>query len=205
MLLEGLQTIHRELTSIEASEFQPTDLEEDAILGEGETFTVHRCKLGSQLVAVKHLKVQSLAENVSKFSHRLRAILMELRIMCCEHLRGHPNIISLLGYGWRYEQQTILPYIVVDHSPHGTLRDYLKSGTPLKSFMKKSLIQDVARGLDALHMSGIVHGDLKLDNVLVFDRCNDSSSGRIAKICDFGHSILLLGDAEELVYRGTTM
>lgn len=125
--------------------------------------------------------------------------------MCYAHLRGHPNILSLLGYGWRHEHQAILPYVVVDYSSHGTFRDFLKAERALDIYRKKRLVLDVACGLDALHSSGIIHGDLKLDNVLIFDRSGDPKAGRVAKICDFGHSLLLSADDEDLVYRGTTI
>ncbi|KAF2813271.1 kinase-like protein [Mytilinidion resinicola] len=125
--------------------------------------------------------------------------------MCYEHLRGHPNIISMLAYGWRHERHAILPYIIVDYSPHGTLRDYLTNEKSVKTYRKRRLVMDVGKGLEALHSCGAVHGDLKLENVLVFNRSGDPQAGRIAKICDFGHSLLLSNYEEELKYRGTAL
>ncbi len=42
--------------------------------------------------------------------------------------------------------------------------------------------RDLSDGLRYLHGKGIMHGDLKLENVLLFDNC------RTAKISDLGHS-----------------
>jgi serine/threonine protein kinase len=52
------------------------------------------------------------------------------------------------------------------------------------------LIADVAAGIHALHTVGIIHGDIKLENVLVVDSERRSVSP-MAKLCDFGHSIVM--------------
>lgn len=123
-------------------------------------------------------------------------------------LKNHPNILTLLGYGWNMEASSILPYIVVEYSAHGTLRDYLRSAHKLKIGFtdKEMLIADVAAGIHALHTTGIVHGDIKMDNVLIFD--SDERKGSLAaRICDFGHSIVV-GEGPDAykpaVYTGTS-
>lgn len=121
------------------------------------------------------------------------------------HVATNPNILSLLAYGWKQEHSTILPYILVDYSPHGTLRNFMLRNTEMPLYQRKRLVLDVAAGLDELHLTGIIHGDVKLDNVLVFDRCDDSQAENLAKICDFGHSLLLNSDENNLVYRGTPL
>lgn len=189
--------------SLEACPYN--DIERQALVGEGETFLVERCSVKAQLVAVKHLKLGTLAADTPKFFSRLKAVILELHIMRHDNLTRHPNILSLLAYGWRHEENAILPYILVDYSPHGTLRDFLLHNPLVKAYQKKRLIMDVGAGLDALHLSGIIHGDVKLDNVLVFNRTGDPQAGRLAKICDFGHSLLLSGEEQDLQYRGTAL
>ena len=56
-------------------------------------------------------------------------------------------------------------------------------------------MQDIARGLQALHACGVTHGDLKVDNILIFDVPKGSSSSPSdcpleAKLSDFGSSVL---------------
>lgn len=120
-------------------------------------------------------------------------------------LRNHPNIISLLAYGWNMRHQSILPYVIVEYSALGTLREHLQ-GTKLSTLLAKEIaIADVASGLSALHETGIIHSDVKLDNVLVY-RSWERPSGTIAKISDFGHSIVVeTTDNRRVQYLGTSM
>jgi serine/threonine protein kinase len=53
----------------------------------------------------------------------------------------------------------------------------------------------VAKGLNALHNCGIIHSDVKAENVLV---CTDEKLGLIAKIADFGFSLAEAGDGARL-------
>jgi serine/threonine protein kinase len=120
-------------------------------------------------------------------------------------LAHHPNIIELYGYGWRLKERRPAPYIVLEYGDQGSLRHYLKNSRSLSLQAKLIFAGDVACGLTALHQCGIVHGDVKLDNVIVFPSL-DRPSGSIAKICDFGHSLLLDSDSErQLKYVGTTL
>lgn len=45
----------------------------------------------------------------------------------------------------------------------------------------KQIVSDIARGLKTLHESNIIHRDLKLENILLFNS--------VAKIADFGCSV----------------
>ncbi|KAJ5946758.1 hypothetical protein N7454_003597 [Penicillium verhagenii] len=64
---------------------------------------------------------------------------------------------------------------------------------------------DLASGLMALHRCGIVHGDLKADNVVVFSSL-DRPSLSLAKLSDFGHSILVGSTPKKRSrYLGTTL
>jgi serine/threonine protein kinase len=54
---------------------------------------------------------------------------------------------------------------------------------------------DVADGLLALHQLGVVHGDIKPDNVLMFE----DPKRWTAKIADFSHSILDTGETRHLI------
>jgi serine/threonine protein kinase len=82
-------------------------------------------------------------------------------------LAQHLYVSRLLGYGWGLTIQDVLPFIVVEFAEHGTMRDYLIEKKPCLSH-RLHLCSQVYSALQELHRSGIAHGDLKLENVLIF-------------------------------------
>jgi len=59
---------------------------------------------------------------------------------------------------------------------------------------KISLARDIARGLSALHSYGVIHGDMKSQNILIFH-----NPELTAKLADFSHSFLDTGEIRRLV------
>ena len=53
---------------------------------------------------------------------------------------------------------------------------------------------DIANGINALHGAGVIHGDVKLHNILVFE-----SHRFVAKVADFSHAIFDTGENTYLV------
>jgi serine/threonine protein kinase len=180
-----------------------SDIENLAQVGEGETFRVDKCIYDKQTVAVKHIKLGASQKDSHGLDRRLRAVLNEIRIMHHTPLREHPNILSILGYGWRQSGQAPMPYIVVEYAMFGSLRQYLAESE--RSLRTKIIMAgDIAAGLNSLHQCDIVHGDLKLENIVVLQSW-DRPPGTIAKICDFGHAIVLSGDKKHQKYYGTVL
>jgi serine/threonine protein kinase len=181
------------------------DFTRETILGEGETYVVERCVArDGRVFAVKHLKVGT----DKTFHRRLRSVIIEVQIMRHPPLKAHPNIISSLGYGWNTHQNVIMPYVVVEDASLGTLREHIRRNSPPLSDIE-ILLGDIVSGLAALHVCGIVHGDMKLDNVLVFPSM-DRPAKALVKIADFGHALLLndtsnTQERASLIYAGTMM
>src|SRR3954453_1923203 len=80
-------------------------------------------------------------------------------------------------------------YIVMEYVEGTTLRDQLGEG-PLDVRVAVELARELAAGLDMAHRQGIIHRDLKTENVLV------SSEGG-PKILDFGIAKRFLDSQEE--------
>lgn len=118
-------------------------------------------------------------------------------------LQGHNNIIRLLGIQWdhpKLDRERLGPTVYVEYAEFGTLAEYLT----FENFIPQQTVQDillgVAHGLIALHQRGVIHGDLKLSNVLL---CKDRNAEIIAKLSDFGFSIILPNEyATEVTLRG---
>ncbi|KAI1759330.1 hypothetical protein GGR53DRAFT_513939 [Hypoxylon sp. FL1150] len=200
--IHGLDDVLNTVKALSLPRFQYGEIERQDVVGEGETFIVERCVVRNQVLAMKHLKT-NLSSDDSMFRRRLQSVILELRIMRHAPLRSHPNILAVFGYGWNTKATQIVPYLLVQYAPYGTLREYLRHFKfDIQLTHKEILLGDVAAATSTLHLCGIIHGDIKLDNVLVFHSW-DRPTKSIAKIADFGHSLIISRkeDAEQAYIR----
>ena len=104
---------------------------------------------------------------------------------------NHPNIVTLFEIG---QDQDVL-FIVSELLTGETLRRRLASGPSHRSALALQWAREIAQGLDAAHHEGIVHRDVKPDNVFI------TEDGRI-KLLDFGLAKLFSGQAQAGDVRG---
>jgi serine/threonine protein kinase len=200
---QGLDQLLRTIQQIGLHCYSYDEIKHEAVVGEGESFRVERCLYNKAVVAVKHVKLEESQANIQSSYHRLQSVLLEIQIMRHNPLKDHPNILSALGYGWKSHGERLLPYVVVEYAAHGSMRSWLRDGERgVKAKFK--LAGDIASGLKALHVCDIIHGDLKLDNILVVPAPTRSVQVT-AKLCDFGHSIILRKGTRDFKYFGTIL
>ncbi|KAI1335948.1 hypothetical protein F5Y15DRAFT_408851 [Xylariaceae sp. FL0016] len=126
-------------------------------------------------------------------SYALVSFITELRIRTHPPLKDHPNIARLRGVGWDFEDEEATvprPLLLEELAPQGALDNFwVKWDFVRLNFKSKlDLARNIADGLLALHNCGVVHGDVKPENVLVFPR-RDADNAFVAKLTDFGHSV----------------
>jgi serine/threonine protein kinase len=176
----------------------PKQLKHDKSLGEGTTFDVHRELFSptrrfadSYYVAVKYMRLAGKTREAKRAMSQ--SLMREIKVMTHPALSLHGCIVPLLGYGWRNDPRDgAMPYLITDYSEYGTLKDYLeKFETKLSDWERRELALDVAIGLTALHEHNIIHGDVKLSNVLVYGIAGRfiTSRPQSAKLADFGSTI----------------
>lgn len=73
-------------------------------------------------------------------------------------------------------------YLVMDYCEGGTLRNLLEADIQLSAAMSLKLIIDVLAGLEHAHQHGIIHCDIKPENILL----SMQSQAWTARISDFG-------------------
>ncbi|KAJ4292457.1 hypothetical protein N0V90_009119 [Kalmusia sp. IMI 367209] len=151
-------------------------------------------KLGHDFLTSKlyALKTPRLIEDHSspRNSTLFRSISKEYQVLKCESLKHHANVVTLFGCCWQsldvYAGLPI-PSLILEGTKLGDLANF-SCTRDLTLRERLRICMHVTSGLKAIHAVGIVHGDIKLENILIF---HQASQSYIAKIADFGSSMLL--------------
>ena len=139
-------------------------------LGEGGMGAVYLCTDGSGLVAVKVMTSPSGSDDLQRFE-REGQIYAQL---------AHPNLIHLLASG---ETEDGAPFLVLPVFAGESLQEVLNETKILLEPGEVFLIMEQAlAGLEAAHKLGIIHRDVKPDNLFLLA----GASGREVKLIDFG-------------------
>ena len=132
--------------------------------GMSRVFAAHDTRLGRQVV-VKVLSPDLAAGVNSERFHREILVAAQLQ---------HPHIVPVLSAG----ETDGLPYFTMPYVAGEALRRRLDGGKPLPVVDAVAVLRDVARALAYAHEHGVVHRDIKPDNVLI--------AGGAAAVTDFG-------------------
>ncbi|MBN2714609.1 MAG: protein kinase [Deltaproteobacteria bacterium] len=123
----------------------------------------------------------------------------EREAAACSKL-NHPNCISVTDFGHTDDGSLYLVMEYVDGIP---LSDVVREGpVPLEDAMEYTL--QVLSGLEHAHSKGIVHRDIKLENVM---RCHLDNGDALMKILDFGmaRAQVRANESPAITKRGVVM
>jgi serine/threonine protein kinase len=111
---------------------------------------------------------------------------------------SHPNIVSVVDFGEDAQFGAYMVMELVEGEP------LMTDGTAPMSIRRAiDILGQIADALDHIHRRGIVHGDVKADNIMLTGETDGPSSGarrrRIARLLDFGLARRPGGETEEEV------
>jgi eukaryotic-like serine/threonine-protein kinase len=145
----------------------------DEFLSHGGMGTVYRGThvLMDKTVAIKVLHPSLAADDkiVARFSREARAAS---RI-------SHPHALNVTDFG---ESQNGVVFLVMEYLHGRTLKQVIHEEGPMPLPRVVEIIRQVCGALDAAHSEGVVHRDLKSDNIMLID----VGGGDWAKVLDFG-------------------
>ena len=100
------------------------------------------------------------------------------------HALAHPNIARALGF----DPFAQTPYLVVEYVGGGSLRDHLNTHGPMSPGEASAALRQVLLGLSHAHTRGVLHGDVKPENVLLAEgaAAGGFAEGGTVKLTDFG-------------------
>lgn len=93
---------------------------------------------------------------------------------------GHPNIVKVLDAGQRSDG---LPYLVMEYLFGESLGDFLRRDQRMDVDIGVPVLRHAASGLLAAHEAGIIHRDVKPDNIFLVGEPGDPYG---VKVLDFG-------------------
>jgi serine/threonine protein kinase len=137
--------------------------------GRGSFATVYivRDTENNRIYAIKimHLELTNDDELLARFQREAH-ILLNL---------SDPHIVRIVDYG----NESIMNYIVMDYIDGQNLKYYMISQGQMEALRALNYARQIAEGLDAAYKQGVVHRDIKPQNILI-------NSKDVVKITDFG-------------------
>src|SRR4051794_3222543 len=141
----------------------------DAQIGAGGMSTVYRAfdVTLERRVAIKlmHREIASDSDQLERFRREARSVAQ----------LSHPHIVGVIDVG----EDDGRPYIVFEYVEGETLKDRIRRMGSLPIDEAVAYAIEIARALGAAHARGIVHRDIKPQNVLIDEEGT-------AKVTDFG-------------------
>jgi serine/threonine protein kinase len=149
----------------------------ERLLGRGGMGAVYLAThLGTdRYVAVKLITPQLVDrdDSVERFRREARA---------AGRLR-HPNIVDVTDFGFAQAGETRVAYLVMEYLDGCTLGQVLAEERRLPLHRVVDILEQVCSAVDEAHRQGVVHRDLKPDNIWLEP---NSLGGFRAKVLDFG-------------------
>ena len=155
--------------------------------GMGEVFKAQDVRL-QRIVAVKVLRAH-LAGDPDATARVIREAANGSRIR-------NQYVVDISDYG---ETEEGRPYLAMEFIPGESLRALIEREGRLELHRAALLLRQIADGLDAAHRLGIVHRDMKPDNVLVY---TGEGGTEVVKVVDFGISRAIRDETQHLTKSG---
>lgn len=154
----------------------------------GEVYRARDHRLEFRDVAVKVLKREMPRDQIARFR---REALLAGGI-------SSPHLVSVSDFSTLPDGQS---YIVMELLRGVSLEDLLEKEKRLPVDRAARIADGILAGLEAAHMAGVMHRDLKPDNIYIVEEPGVEDH---VKVLDFGFARLFSGDAAALDVTGDT-
>ncbi len=139
------------------------------VIGTGGMAVVYEA---TDLSTDKRVAVKMLRESISDNTQALRRFINESKAVA---MLNHSNIVKIVDVSVKTDHK----FIVMEYIKGITLRDYMNKKVKLGWQEATAFIAQILRALDHAHMKGVIHRDIKPQNIMVME-------GGVIKVADFG-------------------
>ena len=107
---------------------------------------------------------------------------------------NHPHVVGVYDQG--DDDGTV--FLAMEYVPGHTLRDVIRKESPMAPLRALALLEPVVSALAAAHRAGLIHRDVKPENVLIADEAH----GGGVKVADFGLAKAVSADTQHTATGG---
>ena len=107
---------------------------------------------------------------------------------------NHPHVVGVYDQG----DDDGVVFLAMEYVPGHTLRDVIRKEAPMTPARALSLLEPIVSALAAAHRAGLVHRDVKPENVLI----GDEAHGGQIKVADFGLAKAVSADTQHTATGG---
>ncbi len=136
----------------------------------GEVWRAHHHVWSDQIVAVKIPTDPQFLRNLQREGVAIHGLV-------------HPNIVRAIGF----DPYAEMPYLAMEFVPGSSLRPLIQKRS-LATADAVAVLRQVLAGLAYAHRQGVVHHDIKPENILIHERAFRDGFGveGVVKVTDFG-------------------
>lgn len=163
------------------------------VIGSGGMGVVYRAvhKTIGKPVAIKVL--------ADEFSHREALVERFMQEARAASLVRNEHIVDITDFGFARDG---IPYFVMEYLEGQTLASRIRDQGRMPWSQAREIIFQICEALQAAHDHGVIHRDMKPDNVFLIDR---GTRTPLVKVLDFGIAKIVSDDDKNLTRTGTVM
>jgi len=182
---EQLENLQREDRRVEGKE-QIAGYRLEQKLGEGAMGSVYKAR---QLSLDRDVAVKVLAPHLSEDDEYVQRFFREAKAVA---RLNHTNVISGIDVG----EAGGVKYLVMEYADGMTVASLLARGGAMDEERVLKIGAQMARALDHAHRNGLIHRDVKPDNIII-------TKDGVAKLCDLGLARMETHEGDEPARMGT--